>query len=92
MNKKNYLLGLYILILPVLLFLNTSNLRQVNIKSIIFILISILIIFFLIITLYKIYSKIFNVKINDKILIKRMGISFYNILGWPKSPPRQLIN
>ena len=67
MNKKNYLLGLYILILPVLLFLNTSNLRQVNIKSIIFILISILIIFFLIITLYKIYSKIFNVKVNDKI-------------------------
>ena len=64
MNKKNYLVGLYILILPVLLFLDTANLRQINNKTIIFILISILIIFFLILILIKIYSLIFKVKVN----------------------------
>ena len=67
MNKKNYLLGLYILILPVLLFLDTANLRQINNKTIIFILISILIIFFLILILIKIYSLVFKAKVNDNI-------------------------
>ena len=67
MNKKNYLVGLYILILPVLLFLDTANLRQINNKTIIFILISILIIFFLILILIKIYSLVFKAKVNDNI-------------------------
>ena len=87
MNKKNYLIGLYILILPLLLFLDTANLTQINNKSIIFILISILIIFFLIIILMKIYSLIFKAKVNDNIF---PGLCFVFYIQFYYSEIRQV--
>ena len=45
MKIKNYLIGFYVLLLPVLLFLDISNLRQVSNKSLIVILLSIIVIF-----------------------------------------------
>ena len=67
MNKKNYLLGLYILFLPLFLFLDAGNLRQISSKSITFILFSILIIFFFIFIFEKIFSFFFKLKIKNNI-------------------------
>ena len=77
MNKKNYLLGLYILFLPVFLFLDTSNLRQISNKSLIFILISILIIFLIILILIKIYPFIFKSKKISSDIFPGLCFTFY---------------
>ena len=67
MSIKNYFLGFYILILPIFLFLDTSNLRQISNKSIIFILISVLFVFFIILSLKKLYQFIFKLKVDSNI-------------------------
>ena len=67
MNKKNYFLGLYILILPLFLFLDVGNLIQISGKSIVFIVLSILIIFFFIFIFEKIFSFFFKLKIKNNI-------------------------
>ena len=67
MNIKNYFLGFYILILPLFLFLNVGNLRQISGKSVVFILFSILIIFVFIFFLKKIYYNLFKLKSNNNI-------------------------
>ena len=77
MNKKNYLLGLYILFLPVFLFLDISNLRQISNKSLVFILISILFIFFIILILIKIYSFIFKSKKISSNIFPGLCFAFY---------------
>lgn len=67
MNTRKYFLGLYILILPVFLFLDFGNLRLISGKTILIILLSILIIFSIILILEKIYLFIFKSAINSNI-------------------------
>ena len=67
MKIKNYLIGFYVLLLPVLLFLDISNLRQVSNKSLIIILLSIIVIFFIILIFYKIYLFIFKLPFENNL-------------------------
>ena len=80
MNKKNYFLGLYILILPLFLFLDVGNLIQISGKSIVFIVLSILIIFFFIFIFEKIFSFFFKLKIKNNIFIQFLLFFIFNFI------------
>lgn len=67
MKIKNYFIGLYVLFLPVLLFLDISNLRQISEKSLLIIILSIIIVFFIILILCKVYQLIFKLPLENNI-------------------------
>ena len=73
MKIKNYFIALYVLFLPVLLFLDTSNLRQISGRSIIIITLTIIIVFFTILIFYKIFQFIFKLPFESNLL---PGLSF----------------
>ena len=67
MKIKNYLIGFYVLLLPLLLFLDINNLRQVSNKSLIIIFLSIIVIFFIILLFYKIYLFILKLPLENNL-------------------------
>ena len=67
MKIKNYLIGFYVLFLPVLLFLDINNLRLISNKSLTIIFLSIVIFFFIILIFYKIYLFIFKLPLENNL-------------------------
>lgn len=67
MKMKNYLIGFYVLFLPVLLFLDINNLRLISNKSLTIIFLSIVIFFFIILIFYKIYLFIFKLPLENNL-------------------------
>lgn len=67
MKIKNYLIGVYVTFLPLLLFLDINNLRQISNKSIVLITLSIIIFYIIILLLYKIYQVTFKPSYGDNL-------------------------
>ena len=88
MKIKNYLVALYVLFLPVLLFLDVSNLRQISGKSIIIIILTLIIFFFIILIFYKIFQFIFKLPFESNLL---PGLSFIFYLQFYYAEIRELL-
>ena len=89
MRIKNYLIGFYVLLLPVLLFLDINNLRQISNKSLIIIFLSIVIIFFTILIFYKLYLLAFKLPLENNLF---PGLCFVFYLQFYYADIKEILN